>query len=112
MTNWNTLSRKTPRSFKQLYLDWILSEGLGPSYNMYRIRLAWGECSGYANWTHNIFFRSGILYLSLNCSSVIKTQIRLQSSNLVQAINQWLLEDEMFIKDKAFTKYIEKIIIK
>ncbi len=108
----NPLSRTIPKNFQQHFLEWVISEGMGVSYNTHRINMAWDACSGLAKWTSSKFFKDGILYINLNCSSVVKTHARMQSDNMVQQLNIHLQSDDLFIKNRSFTKYIDKIVIR
>lgn len=107
----NRLSRKEPVALGLLMKYWIISEGLGPSYNSYRIRKAWGQVSGMEKYTGHTFFKDGLLYVYLT-SSVARQSLKARLKSLNARLNEALQEDEKFIKGYKFSRYVDQIILR
>ena len=111
MTNRYGFSRTNPEPFQALFLEWVVSMGYGPSYNSYRIEKAWKKVSGSESQTVRTFFRDGILYVTLN-SSALRSHLSLSVENLRTRLNRELDEDGRFIKGYAFSRKVDKIVLK
>ena len=107
----NRMERKYPIPVRQAIQEWLVTEGLGPAYNAQRIVKAWNEVSGMERYTGNVWFKDGILHVTLT-SSVVRSRLSLMCPQLAERINEALFQNEMFIRGKAFTRYVNHIILK
>ena len=57
------------------------------------------------------FFRGGNLYITLN-SSMIRNQLYFQKDVLIEKMNAYLSQDELFTSDNRTVGYIENLILK
>lgn len=90
---------------------YIKSMKLSAGLNTRRIFEAWDQASGASRYTIRRYFRDGKLYVTLN-SSMVRNQLSFQKEPLMAAVNQILLNDELFIKDDPKVRYVEEIILK
>ena len=91
--------------------EFVKEEKLASGLNERRIYAAWNEVSGAGMYTINCNFRSGVLYVNLN-SSVVRSQLYFQTQSLIDAINQFLVNDDLFVKDDPRTCYVRSIVLK
>ncbi len=103
--------KKTAEPMNSLVLRVITATGLKASHNKYRIDLAWMQTSGAGEYTRNIYFRGGTLYISLN-SSVVRSMLAVQNAALLAKLNAALCEDELFIKKDGDKQPIRKLVLK
>ena len=91
--------------------EYIRRMKLSVGLNTQRIFAAWDACSGAAPWTLRRFFRSGKLYITLS-SSVLRSQLVLQKPFLIEKMNAFLSQDELFTKDNKTVGFIQELILK
>ncbi|MBP5398674.1 MAG: DUF721 domain-containing protein [Bacteroidales bacterium] len=104
-------SRRQAEPILAIFLEWVVSEGGGPSYNAYRIEKAWKEVSGTQEHTVRTFFKDGILYVTLD-SSVLRSHLSHLTDSLQGALNAALDRDERFLKGYSFSRKVDKIVLK
>jgi hypothetical protein len=95
----------------RLVQDYIKQMKLAAGLNTQRIFAAWDACSGAGPFTLKRFFRSGKLYITLN-SSVIRSQLYFQKDTLVEKMNAYLSQDELFTADNRTVSFIQELILK
>lgn len=111
MNRENRIERKYPIPVRQAIQEWLVSEGLGPAYNAQIIARIWNEVSGMERYTGHVWFKDGTLYVTLT-SSVVRSRLSTMSTQLAARINEALFQNEMFIRGKAFTRYVNQIVLK
>lgn len=89
----------------------IRHSGQAASFNTYKIFSAWDKVSGAGDYTLRRFFRGGTLYITVD-SSVVRSQLRLQSDILLEKINAELRADNMFIWEDSRVGEVKQLIIK
>ena len=105
------IHRKEAIGMDEIVQQYIKSMRLAAGLNTQRIFAAWDACSGAAPFTLKRFFRGGKLYITLN-SSVIRNQLYFQRDVLVEKMNAFLSEDELFTADNRTVSFIEDLILK
>ena len=105
------IHRKEASGMDEIVQQYIKSMRLAAGLNTQRIFAAWDACSGAAPFTLKRFFRGGKLYITLN-SSVIRNQLYFQRDVLVEKMNAFLSEDELFTADNRTVSFIEDLILK
>ena len=105
------MARKYPIPVRQAIQEWLVAEGLGPAYNANIIARTWNEVSGMERYTGRVWFKDGTLYVTLT-SSVVRSRLSMMGTQLAERINEALFQDEMFIRGKAFTRYVNQIVLK
>ena len=105
------IHRKEAIGMDEIVQQYIKSMRLAAGLNTQRIFAAWDACSGAAPFTLKRFFRGGKLYITLN-SSVIRNQFYFQRDVLVEKMNAFLSEDELFTADNRTVSFIEDLILK
>lgn len=111
MSNDNRIARKYPVPVRQAIQEWLVAEGLGPAYNAQLICRRWNEISGMGRYTSQAWFKEGTLHITLN-SSVARSRLSPMAGLLTERLNDALRQDEMFIRGKAFTRYVNQIILR
>ena len=111
MNRENRIERKYPIPVRQAIQEWLVAEGLGPAYNAQIIARIWNEVSGMERYTSHVWFKDGTLYVTLT-SSVVRSRLSTMGTQLAERINEALFQNEMFIRGKAFTRYVNQIVLK
>lgn len=104
------IHRKEAVGMDQIVRQYIKSMKLAAGLNTQRVFAAWDACSGAAPFTLKRFFRSGKLYITLS-SSVIRNQLYFQRDVLVEKMNAFLSEDDLFTADNRTVSYIRELIL-
>lgn len=91
--------------------EYIRQMKIAAGLNTQRIFAAWDACSGAGPYTLKRFFRDGKLYITLN-SSVLRSQLFLQRDLLIEKMNRFLSEDQLFTQDNRTVGYIRELILK
>ena len=105
------IHRKEAVGMDKIVSDYIKSMKLAAGLNTQRIFAAWDACSGAGPFTLKRFFRGGKLYITLN-SSVIRNQLFFQKDVLVEKMNAFLSQDELFTDDNKSVGFITELILK
>ena len=95
----------------ELVKQFIKSMRLAAGLNTQRIFAAWDACSGAGPFTLRRFFRGGKLYITLG-SSVIRNQLYFQKVELIEKMNAYLSNDELFTEDNRTVSFIQELILK
>ena len=95
----------------QLVQQYIKSMKLAAGLNTQRIFAAWDACSGAGPFTLRRFFRDGKLYITLG-SSVIRNQLYFQKQELIDKMNAYLSNDELFTADNRTVNFVQELILK
>ena len=105
------LHRKEALGMDKIVEEYIRQMKLSVGLNTQRIFAAWDACSGAAPWTLRRFFRGGKLYITLS-SSVLRSQLVLQKPLLIEKMNAFLAQDELFTSDNKTVGFIQELILK
>ena len=105
------IHRKDPVSLEEIVRQYIRSMKIAAGLNTQRVYAAWDACSGAGPFTLKRFYRSGKLYITLS-SSVLRSQLYFQREDLVQKINAYLSQDELFTEDNRTVSYVQELILK
>lgn len=89
----------------------IRSMKLSSGHNAQRVFAAWDAVSGVPGYSLRKFFRDGKLYVTLS-SSMVRSHLEFQKAALVQAVNSYLENDALFIKEGEGKEYVKEIILK
>ena len=103
--------RSEPKSMDAVISAYIKEMKLAAGLNEHRIYEAWDQVTGAGRYTVDKSFRGGVLYCSIS-SSVVRNQLFFQRDILVDAINQFLRNDDLFVKDDRRTCYVRSIVLK
>ena len=95
----------------QLVEEFIKSMRIAAGLNTQRVFAAWDACSGAGPYTLKRFYRGGKLYITLN-SSVIRNQLYFQREILIEKMNAFLTQDNLFTADNRSVGFIEELILK
>lgn len=105
------IHRKEAVSMDSIVREYIRQMKIAAGLNTQRIFAAWDACSGAGPYTLKRFFRDGKLYITLN-SSVLRSQLFLQRDLLIEKMNRFLSEDQLFTQDNRTVGYIRELILK
>ena len=105
------IHRKEAVGMDQVVKEYIKSMRLAAGLNTQRIFAAWDACSGAGPFTLRRFFRGGTLYITLG-SSVIRNQLYFQREELIEKMNAYLSNDELFTEDNRTVSFIQRLVLK
>ena len=105
------IHRKEAVGMDVLVHQYIKSMKLAAGLNTQRIFAAWDACSGAGSFTLRRFFRGGKLYITLS-SSVIRNQLYFQKKELIEKMNAYLSQDELFTEDNLSVNFVQELILK
>lgn len=100
-----------PKTMETVISNYIREMKLVSGLNERRIFAAWDAVSGAAMYTVGRYVKGGVLYCNIS-SSVVRNQLFFQREQLVRKVNDFLQNDELFVKDDPRTGYIKSIILK
>lgn len=104
------LRRKEAVGMEQLVQDFIREMKISSGINRQRAAQAWNVVSGASRYTLDVSLDKGILYVTLN-SSMARNQLYFQRDVLKKKINDFLSEDELFVKTPG-TEAVRSIVLK
>ena len=107
----NRLPRKQAQTAGEVIKEFLRSCHLTPKINTECIFSAWRETSGAAPYTSRLFYRDGILYVTLT-SSVVRSQLQFCKEDILQRINERLLSDSLFDSTYAGVGLVREIRLK
>ena len=105
------IHRKEAVGMDRIVADYIKSMKLAAGLNTQRVFAAWDACSGAGPYTLRRFYRGGKLYITLN-SSVLRSQLYMQKDLLMEKMNAFLRQDNLFTKDNKTVGFIQELILK
>lgn len=95
----------------EIITDYVKEMKLASGLNRRRVFAAWDAVSGAAVYTVSRFYKGEVLYVGLG-SSVVRARLNQNMEHLLEAVNKWLLEDELFVKQEGKTIYVKNIVLK
>ena len=105
------IKRKNALPLSAALREYLSESRLAPGLNSRRIFAAWDAVSGAAPQTLKRFYRGGKLYITLN-SSVARSRLGADKELLKQRINDFLSQDDFFIRDEGGSSWVEELILK
>lgn len=105
------INRKYASSMDELIKQYINEMKISAGLNTQRVFEAWDECSGASAYTLGRFYKDGKLFINLS-SSMVRSQMEFQKDIMKKKINDWLLKDDLFVRDDPRTGLVKEIILK
>ena len=105
------IHRKQALSMEEAIDQYIRSMKLAAGLNTQRVFAAWDEASGAGASTLRRYYRDGVLHVSL-ASSVLRFELGLQKAQLIDRMNAWLMQDDLFVKDDPKVGLVKDIVLK
>lgn len=105
------IERKQAQSIGDALKAYLKAYHLTPKINTRRVFEAWYQASGAASFTTRLFFRDGILHVTLN-SSAARSQLQFQSAALIDKMNAILSNDELFDGSDPVVGYVKELKLK
>jgi hypothetical protein len=105
------IHRKQALDMEEVIDQYIRSMKLAAGLNTQRVFAAWDDVSGAGSATLRRYYRDGVLRVSLS-SSVLRFELGLQKAQIIERMNAWLLQDDLFIKDDPKVGLVKDIILK
>ncbi len=103
--------RKEALGMDQIIPMYVRALKLSAGLNTRRVFAAWDAVSGASRYTLRRFYRDGKLYVTLS-SSMVRSHLEFQCPALVEAMNAFLLQDELFDKDYGKVGLVRQLILK
>ena len=72
---------------------------------------AWDIVSGAAGYTVSRYLKDGVLYCSIS-SSVVRNRLFFQKQRILELINAFLMEDDLFVKDGRKTVFVKDVVLR
>ena len=107
----NRLNRKDAYSMDELVRRYINEMKLVNGLNRQRIFEAWDQASGAARYTVGKYLKDGVLYCSIS-SSVVRNRLFFQKQRILELINAFLMEDDLFVKDGRKTVFVKDVVLR
>ena len=107
----NRLSRKNALPMDEVVREYVRSMKIAAGLNEQLIYEAWDAVSGAADHTVSRHCRGGVLYCSLS-SSVVRSRLFPKRNEIVRKINEYLLKDDLFVRDDPRTGLVKNLILK
>lgn len=104
------LHRREAVGMDELVEEFIRDMKLVSGVNARRAAAAWEAVSGAGKFTVDVFLRNRVLYCTIG-SSMVRSQLYFQKEALISQLNQFLENDELFVKE-GVSPYITDIIFK
>lgn len=105
------LARKEAYSMDELVKQYINEMKLVNGLNRQRIFEAWDRASGAGPYTVNRYLKNRVLYCSIS-SSVLRNRLFYSKSRILDLMNGFLAEDELFVKDTDTGVYVKDIVLR
>lgn len=105
------LSRKDACAMDELISLYIKEMKLAAGLNRQRIFAAWDEVSGAAAYTVGRYVKNNVLYCSIS-SSVVRNRLYFQQDVILRNINEFLQNDDLFVKDSGKKVFLEGIVLR
>ena len=106
----NGLRRREAVGMDKLVEGFIKDMKLAAGLNRQRVIAAWNAVSGAGRYNVDVYMKGKVLYCTIG-SSVIRNQLYFQKDMLVERMNGYLSDDDMYIKDDE-GPCIEEIVLK
>lgn len=104
------LRRKEAVGMNELVEDFIKEMKLTAGLNRQRLIAAWNVVSGAGKYTVDIYLKDKIMYCTIG-SSVARNQLYFQKDVLLEQLNSYLQNDELFVKDDGFP-YVKDLVLR
>jgi len=105
------LCKKDPVLINELIDSFIREMKLSSGLNTRRVYAAWSEVSHMDCYTSSVYFKDGILTVTFS-SSVARSRMFPYRESLLDSINEWLQNDDLFVKDERPMPYVKQIIMR
>lgn len=107
----SALSRKEAYSMNDLISRYIKEMKLTAGLNRQRIFAAWDEVSGAAAYTVGRYVKDNVLYCTIS-SSVVRNRLYFQQDIILKNINEFLRNDDLFVRDAGKTVFVTGIVLR
>ena len=107
---YNGLRRRDAVSMDELVEEFIRDMKLVSGVNRLRVTAAWNAVSSAEKYTVDVYVRNGIMYCTMG-SSMVRNQLYFQKDVLLNQINEYLENDQMYVKEGGYP-YIKELILK
>ncbi len=95
----------------ELISIYIKEMKLTAGLNRQRIFAAWDEVSGAAAYTVDRYLKNNVLYCAIS-SSVVRNRLYFQQDIILRNINEFLLNDELFVRDPGKKVFVKGIVLR
>lgn len=98
-------------SMDEVVTEYIKAMKLTSGINQRRVFEAWDAVSGAGSYTISRFYKEEVLYVGIG-SSVVRSRLMQNREWLLEELNRWLKNDDLFIKQEGKTIYVKSIVLK
>ena len=104
------LRRRDAVGMGELVEDFIREMKLTAGLNRQRVKEAWDVVSGAGRHTVDIYIKGKVMYCTLG-SSMVRNQLYFQKDVLLNQLNTYLENDELYVKEGE-APYITELILR
>lgn len=108
--NENRLRRREAIGMDELVEEFIRDMKLAAGLNRQRAIAAWNAVSGASRYTVDVNLKDKVMYCIIG-SSMVRSQLYFQKDVILTQINQYIEDDELFVKDGE-PPYVKELILK
>jgi len=107
----NSLRRKEAVGMDEFVGQFIRDMKLSSGINRQRAVEAWNSVSGASRYTLDVKFEKGVMTCVI-ASSVVRNQLYLQRDVLVARLDEYLRNDELFIRENSGEGIVRNLILR
>jgi len=108
--NKNGLRRRDAVGMDELVGEFIRDMKLASGVNRQRAIEAWNAVSGAGKYTLDVYLKDKVMCCTIG-SSMVRNQLYFQKDVLLAQINEYLDNDDVFVKDGGIP-YVKELILK
>lgn len=108
--NKNGLRRRDAVGMDELVGEFIRDMKLASGVNRQRAIAAWNAVSGAGKYTLDVYLKDKVMCCTIG-SSMVRNQLYFQKDVLLAQINEYLDNDDVFVKDGGIP-YVKELILK
>lgn len=105
------IRRKEAVGMQELVSQYIREMKIASGINRQRVTEAWNVVSGASRYTLDVSFDRGVAYCVIS-SSVVRNQLYFQKDAILQKMNEFLAEDDLFVKGAKGGPAIKTLVLK
>lgn len=108
--NNNRIGRRDAVGMDELVEEFIRDMKLASGLNRQRAIAAWNAVTGASRYTVEVNLKDRVMYCTIG-SSMVRSQLYFQKDVILAQINQYLEEDEFFVREGE-SPYVKELILK
>lgn len=108
---YNALRKKEAVGMEALVQEFIREMKIAGGLNSLRAREAWDAVSGMSRYTLDVNLDRGVMYCTLS-SSLVRNQLYFQRDALLKSLNEYLENDELFVRYGNASPIVKSLVLR